>query len=65
MLDSVEISMRCPADQQLIADHSDWLRVFFIILINPVAGETHGIGSQIVQRLARILGVRSLSLSCH
>ena len=57
MLDSVDQGMHRPGPEQLVASHLDWLRVLFVMLINPVAGETHGTGGQIVQRLARILGV--------
>lgn len=57
MLDSVDQGMHCPGSKQLIASHLDWLRVLYVMLINPVAGEKHGTGGQIVQRLARILGV--------
>ena len=49
--------MHRPGSEQLVASHLDWLRVLYVMLLNPVAGETHGIGGQIVQRLARILGV--------
>ena len=59
MLDGVEAGMQWPGCEQLIACHFDWMRVLFIMLINPVAGETHGTGGQIIQRLARILGVCS------
>lgn len=57
MLDSVDQGMHRPGSEQLVASHQDWLRVLYVMLINPVAGETHGTGGQIVQRLARILGV--------
>ncbi|KAK9831792.1 hypothetical protein WJX74_009408 [Apatococcus lobatus] len=56
MLDSVDQGMHRPGSEQAVASHLDWLRVLYVMLINPVAGETHGTGGQIVQRLARILG---------